>query len=62
MKSYYPIVVKILRAHHFEYLRSGKGDHEIWSNGKVSVAVPYNLGKRHTANVILKQAGIAQKV
>jgi predicted RNA binding protein YcfA (HicA-like mRNA interferase family) len=62
MRSYYPVVVKILRTHGFEHLRHGKGDHEIWSNGKDSVTVNYNLSKRHTANVILKLAGIDEKV
>jgi hypothetical protein len=62
MKGFYPIVTRILRSHLFEYLRSAKGDHEIWSDGRVKVTVPYNLIKKNTANAILKKAGIDERV
>jgi hypothetical protein len=52
----------MLRRSGFEYLRQGKGAHEIWSNGKVKVTVPYNLVNRNTANDLLKEAGIDKKV
>lgn len=41
------------------FLRSGKGDHEIWqtADGK-SVTVDANIKSRHTANKTLKDAGL----
>jgi predicted RNA binding protein YcfA (HicA-like mRNA interferase family) len=40
--------------------RQGKGSHEIWLNPKsgVSFTVPHSIKSRHTANEILKQAGL----
>jgi predicted RNA binding protein YcfA (HicA-like mRNA interferase family) len=41
-------------------LRQGKGDHEIWHDpltGK-KVTVDANMTSRHTANEILKKAGL----
>ena len=34
----------------------------IWSNGEIEVSVPAKIRKRHTANGILKDAGIDAKV
>jgi predicted RNA binding protein YcfA (HicA-like mRNA interferase family) len=44
-------------------VREGKGDHEIWKSphsGK-SFPVDNKIKSRHTANGIMKQAGIAKK-
>jgi hypothetical protein len=41
-------------------LRPGKGDHEIWhdpATGK-KVTVDNSMKSRHTANTVLKQAGL----
>jgi predicted RNA binding protein YcfA (HicA-like mRNA interferase family) len=41
-------------------VRQGKGSHEIWrspSTGR-SFAVPIDIPSRHTANAILRQAGL----
>jgi hypothetical protein len=38
------------------------GNHEIMTNGTISVSVPRNMKSRHTANRILKDAGIRKKV
>jgi predicted RNA binding protein YcfA (HicA-like mRNA interferase family) len=40
-------------------LRHGKGDHDIWTNpqGK-RIVVPVQIKSRHTANGILKDAGL----
>lgn len=43
-----------------EFVRQAKGSHEYWQSpvsGRFFV-VPSNLEKRHTANAILKQAGL----
>ncbi|TAN55871.1 MAG: type II toxin-antitoxin system HicA family toxin [Rhodospirillales bacterium] len=42
------------------FVRQGKGSHEIWHspiNGR-NFAVPIGIPSRHTANEILKQAGL----
>jgi predicted RNA binding protein YcfA (HicA-like mRNA interferase family) len=44
----------------WQFLRSGKGDHEIWhdpATGK-KVIVDNSMKSRHTANGVLKQAGL----
>jgi predicted RNA binding protein YcfA (HicA-like mRNA interferase family) len=62
MKGYYAQVTKLLRDNSFTLLRAGKGSHEIWSNGSIHLTVPFGCKSRHTANAILKDAGIDQKV
>ncbi len=41
------------------FLRRGKGDHEIWTtrDGR-RLVVPVHIKSRHTANGILKDAGL----
>jgi HicA toxin of bacterial toxin-antitoxin, len=43
--------------------RAGKGDHEIWWSPitKRHVTVDSKIKSRHTANEVLKQAGIGKK-
>ena len=43
------------------FLRRGKGDHDIWMTreGK-RIVVPVRIKSRHTANGILKDAGLAK--
>jgi len=42
--------------------RQGKGDHEIWYSPitKIKLVVDSNIKSRHTANAVLKQAGLAK--
>lgn len=49
----------LLRKAGCTFLRHGKGDHDIWvtPDGK-RITVPVKLTKRHTANGILKSAGL----
>jgi len=57
-------VRQVLAEHGCQFVRHGKGDHDIWRNpasGR-SFTVPVTLKSRHLANEILKQAGIAVKV
>jgi predicted RNA binding protein YcfA (HicA-like mRNA interferase family) len=58
MNGYYELVVKQLRAHGFSLLRQTGGAHQIWSNGSRNVTVSTNCYSRHTANAIMRQAGI----
>ncbi len=54
----------ILREHGWEFLRAGKGDHEIWSNPDAArpIVVDSKIMSRHTANAVLKQARIKGKL
>lgn len=51
---------KLLSEAGWRLLRSGKGDHEIWCDpeGGRNVSVDSSIKSRHTANGILKQAGL----
>ncbi len=42
------------------FVRPGKGSHEIWHSAitKRNFAVPVGIPSRHTANAILRQAGL----
>jgi predicted RNA binding protein YcfA (HicA-like mRNA interferase family) len=63
VKGYGKPVREMLRAAGWEFLRHGKGDHDIWHNPKTGqrVTVPVKLLSRHTANDILKDAGLPKE-
>ncbi len=63
MADFYRELVAVLRANGFEFLRAGKGSHEIWANPTTNqqVTVPRTTKSRHTANDVLKQAGLPKK-
>ena len=50
----------LLRAAGCALVRQGKGSHEIWHSPitKRNIAVPLGIPSRHTANAILRQAGL----
>jgi hypothetical protein len=60
MADYSPEVKKILRENGCRFDRAGKGDHEIWFSQitKRKFPVDHKILSRHTANAVLKQAGI----
>lgn len=60
MESYTPEVKRLLLRHGCEFRRQGKGDHEIWWSPITSrmVTVDGKIKSRHTANGILKAAGV----
>lgn len=60
MDSYTPLVKKLLRDHGCYPVRSGKGDHEIWYSPTSGLNFPVDnaIKSRHTANGVLKQAGL----
>jgi predicted RNA binding protein YcfA (HicA-like mRNA interferase family) len=58
MAEYEKKVRAILTEHGYRFYRHGKGSHDIWGKGNISVAVAYRIPSRHTANAILKQARI----
>jgi predicted RNA binding protein YcfA (HicA-like mRNA interferase family) len=50
----------LLKAAGCALVRQGRGSHEVWNSPitKRNFAVPVNIPSRHTANAILRQAGL----
>jgi hypothetical protein len=46
-----------------QFDRQGKGDHEIWYSpiSNIKFVVDNHIKSRHTANAVLKQAGLAKR-
>jgi predicted RNA binding protein YcfA (HicA-like mRNA interferase family) len=63
MADYAPIVKKIFSENGCHLERHGKGDHEIWYSPitKLRFTVDGKILSRHTANGILKQAGLPKQ-
>ncbi|WP_225783366.1 type II toxin-antitoxin system HicA family toxin [Xenophilus sp. Marseille-Q4582] len=61
MRSYYPQVIAMLKEHGFSFDGAGKGSHEFYRKGAIRVMVSYNCYSRHTANGIMRDAGITHK-
>jgi predicted RNA binding protein YcfA (HicA-like mRNA interferase family) len=51
---------ELLRAAGCTLIRQGRGSHEIWHSSitQRNFAVPVGIPSRHTANAILRQAGL----
>jgi predicted RNA binding protein YcfA (HicA-like mRNA interferase family) len=64
MASYYRQLIELPRKNGWVLDRQGKGSHEIWKHATSGrkVSVPYDCNVRHTANGILKDAGIVDKL
>ena len=63
MAEYEKKVRKILKENGCSFVRHGKGDHDIWHsplNGK-NFPVDSKIKSRHTANGIMRDAGISFK-
>lgn len=62
MADLYRDIVAILRANGCYLVRPGKGSHEVWYSpvSKRHVTVPRSTKSRHTANDVLKRAGISK--
>jgi hypothetical protein len=63
MSDYTPKLKQILREAGCYFIRSGKGDHEIWYSPitRIKFVVDNSIKSRHTANAILKQAGLPKQ-
>jgi len=63
MSDYAPDVKRLLRANGCHFHRHGKGDHEIWYSPITNRYFPVDskILSRHTANGILKQAGLPKE-
>ena len=63
MPTYEKQVRDYLREYDCHFVRNGKGDHEIWWSpiSKRNITVDSKIKPRHTANEVLKQAGIGKR-
>ncbi len=60
MENFAKPLKKLLVSAGWEFLRQGKGDHEVWHNpttGQKATVVTF-MKSRHLANAILKDAGL----
>ena len=63
MLSFTPKLKQLLRDAGCSFERQGKGDHEIWFSPTTGIrfVVDNSIKSRHTANAVLKQAGLPKK-
>ena len=63
MSNYTPKLKQILREAGCYFERPGKGDHEIWFSPMTQIrfVVDSFIKSRHTANAVLKQAGLPKQ-
>jgi predicted RNA binding protein YcfA (HicA-like mRNA interferase family) len=64
MNDYSVAVKKLLSKHDWKFYRHGKGSHDMWisQDEKMMVAVPKGIKSRHTANDVLKRAGLKERI
>jgi HicA toxin of bacterial toxin-antitoxin, len=60
VSDFAPALVALLLAHGCAFVRHGKGDHAIWFSpiSDRRFVVDSKIRSRHTANAVLKQAGL----
>ena len=63
MAEYEKKVRNMLKEHGCSFVRHGKDDHDVWYSPITSrpITVDSKIKSRHTANEIMKQAGINYK-
>jgi len=63
MESFTAQLKAILQRAGCQFERQGKGDHEIWFSPITTVRFPVDskIKSRHTANAVLKQAGLPKQ-
>src|SRR4030067_2907286 len=63
MADYSRRLKQVLLEHECRFDRSGEGDHEIWFSPitKIKFVVDSSIKSRHTANAVLKQAGLPKQ-
>jgi hypothetical protein len=63
MADYTQKLKQILREANCTFERTGKGDHEIWFSPITAIrfVVDHSIKSRHTANAVLKQAGLPKQ-
>jgi len=62
-QSFTPELLRLLREAGCVFVRHGKGDHDIWHSPKSDINFPVDqkILSRHTANGVLKQAGLPKR-
>ena len=62
MRGYGRLVREALAAADCWFVRHGRGDHDIWRSplSATPFTVPVEIDSRHTANKILKDAGLSK--
>ena len=63
MADYGPKLRRLLRANGCYFVRQAKGDHEFWYSPitSVKISVDKTIKSRHSANEVLKQAGLKKE-
>jgi predicted RNA binding protein YcfA (HicA-like mRNA interferase family) len=63
LKGYGKAIRKVLTEAGLKFLRQGRGDHEIWTSPHAPkpFTVPGTIVSRHTANKVLKDAGLPKE-
>ncbi len=63
MDGYTKQLKKMLKNNGCYFVRSGKGDHEIWYSpiSKINFIVDGKILSRHTANAVMKQAEFSKQ-
>jgi len=63
MDGYTKQLKKMLKKNGCYFVRSGKGDHEIWFSpvSKIHFTVDGKILSRHTANAVIQQAGFSKQ-
>ena len=58
--NFAPELKRLLAEAGCRFERPGKGDHDIWSSPHTGIRFPVDqkIKSRHTANAVLKQAGL----
>ena len=58
--SFTPELLRLLRDNGCSFVRHGKGDHDIWHSpiSGINFTVDNKILSRHTANGVLRQAGL----
>jgi len=61
--SFTPDLIRLLTAGGCFFERAGKGDHSIWFSPITGARFPVDskIKSRHTANAVLKQAGLPKQ-
>jgi HicA toxin of bacterial toxin-antitoxin, len=63
VESFTPELKRVLLKSGCSFVRPGKGDHEIWFSPmmQVNFVVDSKIKSRHTANAVLRQAGLPKQ-
>jgi len=63
VRGFYTEITETLRAAGCTFKRHGKGDHEIWYSPITGRTFTVDKGSlsRHTANAVMKQAGLPKR-